>query len=78
MFQFSIVAMPIFALFRKGKKFVWTEDCQLAMDNLKKAMTEAPVLITLDFSPSVLQIFLNVDISTSIGWGGASIVSASE
>ena len=66
-FQFSIIAAPIFALFRKEKRFVWTDDCQLAMDTLRKAITEAPVLITLDFSPSALQIFLNVDASTSIG-----------
>ena len=68
-FQFSIIAAPIFSLFRKGKKFEWTEDCQLAMDTLKKAITEAPVLVSPDFSPSGLQIFLNVDASTSIGWG---------
>ena len=48
---------------------MWTYDCQLAMDNLKMAITEAPVLIPLDFSPSALQIFLNADASTSIGWG---------
>ena len=39
------------------------------MDTLKKAITEAPVLVSLDFSPSRLQIFRNVDASTSIGWG---------
>src|SRR5436190_4348195 len=39
------------------------------MDTLKKAITEAPVLVSPDFSPSGLQIFLNVDASTSIGWG---------
>ena len=39
------------------------------MNTLKKAITEAPVLVSLDFSPSGFQIFLNVDTSTSIGWG---------
>ena len=37
------------------------------MGTLKK---EAPVLVSLDFSPLGLQIFLNVDASTSISWGG--------
>jgi len=40
------------------------------MDELKLAITMAPVLITLDFSPSALQIILHVDASTRIGWGG--------
>ena len=40
------------------------------MDELKRRLTEAPILITLDFSPSALMIFLNVDASTLIGWGG--------
>ena len=68
-FHFSIIAAPIFGLFRKGARFVWTEDCQLAMDTLKTAITTAPVLITLDLSPAGLAIFLNVDASTKIGWG---------
>src|SRR5437667_1733336 len=65
-FQFSIIAAPIFSLFQKGKRFEWTEDCQLAMDTLKKAITDVPVLVSLDFSPLGLQIFLNVDVSPSI------------
>src|SRR5438046_4513744 len=30
----------------------------------------APILISLDFSPSALDILLHVDASTTIGWGG--------
>ena len=67
--RFSVIAAPIFVLFRKGARFVWTADCQLAMDTLKRAVTQAPVLITLDFSSSALRIFLHVDASTSVGWG---------
>jgi len=67
---FAIVAAPIFVLFRKNVKFNWTEECQLAMDELKRRITTAPVLISLDFSPSALTIILNVDASTKIGWGG--------
>src|SRR5438045_8422556 len=67
---FAIVAAPIFALFRKNAKFIWTMDCQLAMEELKRRITTAPVLVTLDFSDSALAIILHVDASTSIGWGG--------
>jgi hypothetical protein len=68
--SFSIIAAPIFELFRKGKRFLWTHECQLAMDKLKKLLTTAPILITLDFGPSAGMIYLNVDASTRIGWGG--------
>src|SRR5205814_10394427 len=66
---FATIAAPIFSLFRKGARFNWTADCQLAMDELKRTVTEAPVLISLDFSPGALSIVLNVDASTTIGWG---------
>ena len=67
--DFAIIAAPIFALFRKGRLFLWTDECQLAMDTLKVKITEAPVLISLDFSISALLIVLHVDASTTIGWG---------
>ena len=66
---FSIIAAPIFLLFRKGKRFEWTEDCQTAMDTLKQAITTAPILVTLDFSSAGLAIFLNIDACTTVGWG---------
>ena len=66
---FAIIAAPIFVLFRKGVRFKWTAECQVAMDTLKRLLTEAPILISLDFSPNALAIILNVDASTTIGWG---------
>ena len=66
---FSIVAAPIFRLFRKNVLFVWYPECQDAMDELKRRLTQAPVLVSLDFSPSALGIILNVDASTTVGWG---------
>src|SRR5438046_9567329 len=65
--DFAIIAAPIFALFRKGKVFIWMGECQLAMDTLKVKITEAPVLISLDFSISALLIVLHIDASTTIG-----------
>ena len=67
--SFSIIAAPIFALFRKGARFAWNPDCQQAMDRLKHLLSTAPILIKLDYSPSALPIILNVDASTQVGWG---------
>src|SRR5437773_11609405 len=36
---------------------------------LKRSITEALVLISLDFSPGALPIILNVDAATTIRWG---------
>ena len=66
-FEFSIVAAPIMRLFKKSVRFTWGPEQQSAMDTLKRALTEAPVLITLDFSLSAGKIILNVDAATTIG-----------
>ena len=66
---FATIAAPIFALFRKGVRFSWSVGCHAAMTELKRLLTEAPVLVSLDFSPDALPIILNVDASTTIGWG---------
>jgi hypothetical protein len=52
--DFEIIATPIFALFRKSRRFIWTGDCQTAMDTFKMKITEAPVLVNLNFSASAL------------------------
>ena len=67
---FSVIAVPIMELFRKSAVFVWTVARQAAMDALKKLLTEAPTLITLDYSAGAGPIILSVDASTTIGWGG--------
>ena len=66
---FATIAAPIFVLFRKGVRFNWSAECQAAMNELKQLLTEAPILISLDFSAGALAIILNVDPSTKIGWG---------
>ena len=42
---FSAIASPLFDLLRKDRPFVWTDDCQTALDALKAKLTSAPVLI---------------------------------
>jgi hypothetical protein len=68
-FEFSIIAAPIMRLFKKSVRFTWGPEQQVAMDTLKRALTEAPFLITLDFSPGAGKIILNVDAAMTIGWG---------
>ena len=45
---FSEVAQPLIALTRKNARFVWDDQCQLAFDQLKQLLTEAPVLAHAD------------------------------
>ena len=65
---FSIIAAPIFELFRKGIRFTWTVERQQAMDLLKERLASSPLLISLNYESS-RGIFLNVDASMTIGWG---------
>jgi len=42
--DFSIIAAPLYGLMGKGAEFVWTEQCQQAMDELKKRLVSKPIL----------------------------------
>ena len=42
--DFSRVAHPITSLQRKGKKFVWSDQCETTFNALKECLTCAPVL----------------------------------
>ena len=42
---FSIIAAPMTRLLRKDVKFEWTDECQQSFEELKKLLTEAPVLV---------------------------------
>ncbi len=41
---FSKIAAPINCLTRKGEKFIWTPECQLSFDELKRRLIEASIL----------------------------------
>ena len=43
--KFSIIASPMTKLTRKNVKFLWTEDCERAFQELKERLTTAPVLV---------------------------------
>lgn len=40
-----MIASPLFALIKKDVKFEWTNECEVAMNQIKKALTSAPVLV---------------------------------
>lgn len=46
--DFSTIARPLYDLTKKGIQWNWTEACQKAFEDLKKAFTSSPVLIMPD------------------------------
>jgi len=60
--DFSTIAEPLFRLSRKDVEFYWWEEQQIAMDELKKALTSAPALNPIDYE-SEGKIVLSVDSS---------------
>lgn len=53
---FAAIASPITDLLGKHAKFIWTEEAQIAFDELKTRLTSAPVLSHPDFErPFVIQ-----------------------
>jgi hypothetical protein len=47
--RFSERAAPLYALKRKGDRFVWGDEQQASFESLKRALSEAPVLQIPDF-----------------------------
>ena len=50
--SFSLIAEPLYELLRKGRQFCWSETQQLAFEQLKSCLVQAPVLGT----PQVLSL----------------------
>ena len=42
---FATIANPLTALTKKENKFIWSEKCQQAFDELKELLTNAPILV---------------------------------
>ena len=47
--NFAQIAQPLHALTRKGATYNWSESCQEAFDELRKRLTEAPILVYPSF-----------------------------
>jgi len=48
--NYSSLVVPLTNLLRKNEKFVWSESCQNAFDQLKAFLENDPVLAAPDFS----------------------------
>ena len=59
-YKFSEIAKPLYKLTEKNHPFVWTEECSIAFQALKRKLVETPVLIHPDFSKGFI---LDVDAS---------------
>ena len=44
--DFSKIAAPLTKLTRKGEKYVWTEECASAFEELKNKLISVPILKT--------------------------------
>ena len=44
--DFSKIVAPLTKLTRKGEKYVWTEECASAFEEIKKKLISAPILKT--------------------------------
>lgn len=54
--NFSKLISPLTALTRKGRKFVWTDECESAFTEIKNCLVAAPVLTCPDYNlPFVVQ-----------------------
>jgi hypothetical protein len=66
--DFAVLAKPIYRLFKKGVAWEWMIEHDIAMAALKKALTEAPALVRIDYAEGAGAIVLGVDASLE-GWG---------
>ena len=63
--QFADIATPLHALTNKGVAFVWTSECQVAFEALKKVLTEVPILAYPNFAHTAVQFQLHTDASAT-------------
>jgi hypothetical protein len=66
--DYATIARSIYALFRKGVEWVWTDEQSRAMERLQLALTTAPALVKIHYGPESREIVVGVDASLD-GWG---------
>jgi hypothetical protein len=66
--DFSLIARPLVDLTRKDADFVWQDEHDRAMEQLKSAIITSPALIPIDYK-SERKVYLAVDSSfRAVGW----------
>ncbi|KAH9594390.1 hypothetical protein MS3_00005796 [Schistosoma haematobium] len=63
--DFASLAAPLHRLTHKGRKFLWTSECQQAFDALKAQLTSPPILAFPDTSADGGEFILDTDASSS-------------
>nr|VZI47949.1 unnamed protein product [Spirometra erinaceieuropaei] len=61
--DFAGIARPLHRLTEKGRRFLWSEECQTAFDDLKARLTTAPILRLPDVSADAPPFILDTDAS---------------
>ena len=65
---FAHLTKPLTDLLKKGTRFVWSPECQDALDKIKKAITNPPILVGPDYN-SKHKLIVETDASLySTGW----------
>ena len=65
---FAFKVAVFYKLLRKGAEWKWTVQHEVAMFDLKEALTTAPALVSIDYSADAGKVVLAVDASLD-GWG---------
>ena len=66
--HFAHISEPLYKLLRKGKRFIWKDEQEIAMKNLKKTLSSPPVLRQVDYQCG-RPVVITVDTSPiAIGW----------
>jgi hypothetical protein len=66
--DFARHAAPLFNLLRKEADFQWSIEAEKSMEYLKRSITTAPALVSIDYSEPIRPIVISVDGSKK-GWG---------
>ena len=54
--KFSVIAMPLYSLLKKGATFSWSDQCKQAFDYIKEKLSNSNILVFPDFAkPFALQ-----------------------
>jgi hypothetical protein len=65
---FALIAAPLFILLKKDVVFAWTTEAEGSMSALKRSLTKAPALVSIDYSEPMRLPIVLVDGSKQ-GWG---------
>lgn len=66
--QFAHISRPLYDLLKKDQDFIWNQECQLAFEELKSAMTNPPIMAIPEVKDPENSYEVTID-SSSKGYG---------